>query len=79
MSLWYFDGITIRLFKEVNIGRVLIAIFSLTLFTVVPPIKNANISVIEATVIETPACFNASATLSVGGDLFSISDRLSID
>ena len=34
---------------------------------------------IEATVIETPACFNASATRSTGDDLFSMSDRLSID
>ena len=53
--------------------------FYVTLFTVVPPIKKANISVIEATVIETPACFNARATLSVGGDLFSLSDKLSMD
>ena len=49
------------------------------ILTDVAPIRNANILVIDVTVIETPADLRANATRSVAGSLFSTGERLSID
>ena len=54
-------------------------LYQYILFTEVAPIKKANIFVIEVTVMETPANFNANPTLSYAGSCFSFSVRLSID
>ena len=52
---------------------------SIHILTDVAPIRNANILVIDVTVIETPADFSDNATRSVAGSLLSAVQRLSID
>ena len=52
---------------------------SIHILTDVAPIRNANILVIDVTVIETPADFSDNATRSVAGSLLSAGERLSID
>ena len=52
---------------------------SIHILTEVAPIRNANILVIDVTVIETPADFSDNATRSVAGSLLSAGERLSID
>ena len=52
---------------------------SINILTDVAPIRNANILVIDVTVIETPADFSDNATRSVAGSLLSTGERLSID
>ena len=52
---------------------------SIHILTDVAPIRNANILVIDVTVIETPADLSDNATRSVAGSLLSTGERLSID
>ena len=63
---------------EWNIHTLYIHVF-IHILTDVAPIRNANILVIDVTVIETPADLSDNATRSVAGSLLSTGERLSID
>ena len=68
--------IRILLMNGINIPCIYICI---DILTDVAPIRNANILVIDVTVIETPADLSANATRSVAGSFLSTGERLSID